>query len=261
MKHNNLRHTFSELKNIELETPIHQMRLRNAILNMEQPSQVNVTSVPWRLSKGVCMKKIISIVGVGIMVPVVAFVWGFSPLNPQVYARNMTNDSIAQYSKLSDREKEDIKQKLAVDPGPLLSDALSAKDLNRLSRDDVNRLAASKKLKSRVGTVTTKNGAFYYGEITGGSTSIPVQPQSMSVGQPVDTQGETVADPGVNSHSTAVNAGAETPEAASTDNITGALEKQKNESKEFVSFTNSKGELVVVGFDTNNRPIFTATFV
>lgn len=258
MKHNNMQEFIKEMKAVMPETPAHRASLRRAILLTEQKKHSIVTFLPRRLIKGVSMNKIFAVIGTSVAVPALVLTLVFSPLNPHVYAVNMTKDSVAQVHQLSSEEKAAIKQKLSADPDALLTDAANAKDLTRISREDLNSLRSTMKAKAQSTTKTNSDGSSTsYGSLDGDVSdmkkvttgNVPAPDRNSP---PTDNSGGSGTSPATsgdqsNSENKMIN----------TADIDAMLQKQSEEAKEFVKYTNTRGDTVVIGFDGKKVPVYT----
>lgn len=196
-------------------------------------------------------KPILKVTGLAVMAVAIGVATMFSPLNPRVAAQQITDGSIKVVSNMSAEELSAMRRNLATDPQALLLEASKAEDLKKLSRDEFNSLVNSSKSAS---TSYSDNQGNTYGKIELKSGS------SVSVGSDGRVQdGVSLETPTNNSEdgSTSTSAGSN----GSVDVDTKAIDDRIASAVEFVKYTNSQNQTVVVAFDGNNKPVYTTTII
>lgn len=177
-------------------------------------------------------------------VTMIALVMGavtmFSPLNPRVAAAQTTNDSIRMVSRLSSSELADLKAILAADPQELLREASSAKDLIKISRTDFDKLAKNG-IKMQYSDDVGNTSGKIDGKTGDAASSGTVEPHTVPT-TPTDNSENTKG--GGNSATGSVDID--------------AIERRMNTAEVFVKYTNKDGQTVVIAFDKNNSPVYTA---
>lgn len=225
-------------------TPSHQAYLRQVLMHDADVSQSMITRSARRLIdfKGVMnMKKSIIMGG---SIATIALVMGvvtlFSPLNPRVAAAQTTNDSLRMVSQLSSDELAALKTTLATDPQELLREASKAKDLTKISRADFEKLAkkgVTMQYSDGVGSVSGKTEGKTGNVASSGTVDPPTVPTT-----PTDTSDTNKAGGG---------------STTGTVDIA-AIERRITTADGFVKYTNTAGQTVVIAFDKNNSPVYTA---
>lgn len=225
-------------------TPSHKASLRHVLMHDADASQSTITRSRWRLIdfKGVMNMKKSILMGGG--VTMIALVMGavtlFSPLNPRVAAAQATSASIRVVSQLSSSELADLKAVLAADPQALLQEASSAKDLTKISRADFEKLV-KKGLTMQYSDSVGNSSGKVEGKTGDVANSGTVEPNTVPT-TPTDNTADTKT--GGNS-------------ATGSVDIT-AIERRISTAEVFVTYTNNKGQTVVIAFDKNNSPVYTA---
>ncbi len=228
-------------------TPTHRAQLRRVLEAEATAPATIVTRLARRLTsiQGTFTMKKPLITSISLAAFAVAFgaIAMFSPLNPSVAAQQVTQDSLRTVARLSDTELAKLKATLAADPQTLLREAANAKDLTKISKDELKRLAI--------------NGVTVQYSDGNGNASGTVNGKTGDVASTGNVDAHTVPTTPTTDTDTSKTGGSNTA-AGSVD--TAAIDAHIASATDFVKYTSANGKTVVIAFDSSDAPVYTATF-
>ena len=271
-------HKFIEDFNIEgPHTPKHHAELKRAVL-MAQPTQQSTIARlkdTLLINKGNTMKrkKLLASTGFALFAvfAVSAIVLTQVTHAPRAMAASLANKGIASLKQFDASDLEQLRSQFSGDPEAALVEAKNAKDLTTITKDQYSQLLKDARTvvttnkteqlpgggSATSGTIasTTPQGqtsTVEMGSVSVGASAVPAEGTppagtEVIVGQPAST---TASGSSIISSSAAVDPGALKP-ISNVDTMTAA---------KYITYTNTDGNTVVIGFDANDSPLFKSVF-